>query len=140
MWGIARGLFICLSVSGCGVREANLMMFDNQRPASAAERSAIVAHIKNTYFDPYSIRDAEISSAVEGTGIDSSKAPMICVYENAKNRMGAYTGRTGTIYYFTADGKIGRSTSSSDSVFVEPFCKDSRLRYVAFSEIEQKNN
>lgn len=139
MWGIVRGLIVCLLLSGCAVREANLKMFDNQRPASGAERSAIVANIKTTFFDPYSIRDAQISNAVEGTGIDSSKTRMICVYANAKNRMGAYTGVSGTLYYFTGDGNISRSVNSSDDAFVAPFCKDSRLGYGPLTEVEQKS-
>jgi hypothetical protein len=114
-------------------------MFDNQRPASVEERAAIVANIKSTYFDPYSIRDAQISGAVEGTGIDSSKTPMICVDENAKNRMGAYTGKSATVYYFNGAGQISRSVNSSDDIFVNAFCHDNRLTYTPFSEIEHKS-
>jgi hypothetical protein len=113
-------------------------MFDNQRPASVDERAAIAANIKTSFFDPYSIRDAQISSAVVSTGIDSSTTPMICVDANAKNRVGAYAGRQTTVYYFAPEGRIGRVANSSNDVFVEAFCKDNRLRYTPFSEIEQK--
>lgn len=113
-------------------------MFDNQRPASAAERAAIVEYIKTIYFDPYSIRDAQISSAVEATGLDSSKTPMICVDANAKNRMGGYARKSATVYYFGGAGQIVRSVNSSDDVFVGSFCKDNRLQYTPFPEIEQK--
>lgn len=139
MWGIIRSAIVLLLLAGCGVREANLKMFDNQRPASVDERAAIAANIKTSFFDPYSIRDAQISSAVVSTGIDSSTTPMICVDANAKNRMGAYTGKSATVYYFAGGGQIARSVNSSDDVFVNSFCHDNRLIYAPFSEIEQKS-
>jgi hypothetical protein len=139
MLGIGRVVILCLLLAACAVREGNLKIFDSQRAASASERAAIVADIKGNYFDPYSIRDAQISSAVEGTGLDGSKSPpMICVDDNAKNRMGGYTGKSATVYYFNGAGQITRSVNSRDDMFVDSFCKDSRLQYTPFSEIEQK--
>jgi hypothetical protein len=142
MRGVYGGLLACLLLAGCAVRQGNLEMFDNQIPASTDQRAAIAAYIRNNFFDPYSIRDAEISSAVESVGsLDGStkNPPMICVIDNAKNRMGGYTGKRATLYYLTYSGQIGRAVDSADDTFVNPFCEDSRLRYVPFPEIEQQS-
>jgi hypothetical protein len=78
--------------SACAVREANLRMFDHRRPTTPSERASILANIKASYFDPYSIRDAEISNAAPTMGIDGETVFNICIAANAKNRYGALRG------------------------------------------------
>ena len=136
---VPGGVVLCVVLAGCAARDGNLKMFDNQVPVTTEERAAITAYIRNNFFDPYSIRDAQISSAVVSFGLDGTKnPPMICVDANAKNRMGGYVGKRATLFYFASNGQIARSVDSNDDVFVDPFCKDNRLQYVPFTEIEQK--
>lgn len=59
---------------------------DSQRAPSKAVRVAIVQAARDVAFDPYSIRDAEISHVVllnSGAGIEA-----VCVKANAKNQLG----------------------------------------------------
>ena len=67
-------------------------------------RDVIAEHVKKTYFDPYSIRDASISNPVDTTSI-FGPVTNVCVKANAKNRMGGYIGIRATGYVFQS-GKI----------------------------------
>ena len=127
-------LMILLLNSACAVREANLRMFDNQRPTIPSERAAILANIKASYFDPYSIRDAEISHAAPSMGIDGVTILNICVAANAKNRYGAYSGRQTTLYYLTTGARV---LNTNQDAFAELFCINQRLRYEPYVEVEQ---
>lgn len=64
-------------------------------------RQIIVSKVKETFFDPYSIRDASISQPIAGRAALGPVAT-ICVRSNAKNRMGGYTGLKATSYTFRA--------------------------------------
>ena len=127
-------LSILLLTSACAVREANLKMFDNQRPTTPAERATILADIKATFLDPYSIRDAAISNAAPSMGLDEEIALNICVAANAKNGYGAYAGRQKTLYYLTSTGRLFKT---SQDTFAQIFCDDRRLRYQPFTEAQQ---
>ncbi|MBB3147737.1 hypothetical protein FHS21_004169 [Phyllobacterium trifolii] len=52
------------------------------------ERSQIVAAIRDTFPDPYSIRDAELSQMLA-----FDQGGFVCLYANSKNRFGGYSGR-----------------------------------------------
>jgi hypothetical protein len=127
-------LSVVMLTSGCAVREANLHIFDNQRPATAAERAAILTDIKSTYLDPYSIRDAAISNAAPSMGLDGEITLNICVAANAKNGYGAYAGRQKTLYYLTSTARLARTNQDT---FAQIFCDDQRLHYEPFAEAEQ---
>lgn len=47
--------------------------------------------IRSSYFDPHSLRDAEIASPVAGT-FNFQSGWVVCFRANARNRLGAYTG------------------------------------------------
>lgn len=50
----------------------------------------IAAHFRESLFDPYSVRDASITTVLaRGDGRET-----LCVYFNSKNRMGGYSGST----------------------------------------------
>jgi hypothetical protein len=119
-------IFTSLLLSACAIRETNLKAFDNQRPLTANERYALISKIKNTYFDPYSVRDAEVSE-VAPTSADL----MACVKSNAKNRMGGYAGRRAEVYHFDANGQTTEGEPDTWG-----FCENPQLRYANFPEIE----
>ncbi|MBY3324456.1 hypothetical protein HFO02_12710 [Rhizobium laguerreae] len=100
---------------------------DSQKPPSDALRSAIVQAARNVVFDPYSIRDAEISNVVflnPQSGIEA-----VCVKANAKNQLGGYTGRQAT-------GISIRNGTILGATQGDPRCLDPRLRYHRFKELE----
>lgn len=136
--GNVRCLTICLLLSGCASQGTTASIFDSQRPLSVAERASIINYVKAKFFDPYSIRDATISNAVDGTNLYGSKSTRICVRANAKNRLGGYTGQTATLFYFNSVGEIALTPDEKDDDSVAPFCNDFRQRYSPFLEIEQK--
>lgn len=78
------------------------------RNLPADYRAQIKAKIKTVLYDPYSIRDAEISGPtaifsglIEGNG---GQLPGVCIRFNAKNAYGAYVGiRTYAVSF--KDGK-----------------------------------
>lgn len=64
----------------------------SQRPPSAVIKQAIVKDARDYLIDPYSVRDAEISSVMDAT--PDGKLQFVCAKANARNAMGGYTGRT----------------------------------------------
>ena len=133
----------CISLCGCGVREANLARiefnshkFEKQRPVTAAEKAALIKYVKEMYFDPYTLRDIEVSSAAPvmgGTGAlgEGYKGTdfLVCLKVNAKNRYGAYTGRKFKVHRFNELGVILAENEDYD------FCADPQLRYGSFPEL-----
>jgi hypothetical protein len=132
MFRIALVGSLTILFAGCAVREANMRIFERQRPVNDQERKAIIEHIRTTYFDPYSVRDAEISHSAPSAGIDASITYLVCVKSNAKNRFGAYVGRTSSIFYFDSLGKITNTLEESYG-----FCENPQLRYSPFPEAER---
>ncbi|QDM32697.1 hypothetical protein FNL55_16075 [Tardiphaga sp. vice352] len=120
-----------LVLSGCAVREANLRRFEDQRPLTPQQRAMMVSEVRAKFFDPYSIRDAQISNASPGADMNMNISYTVCVRANAKNPMGAYTGRTATMYHLTGDGQISKAEEDAWG-----FCDLAQLRYEPFPEIE----
>lgn len=119
-------LLVLAGMSGCVSSEQMEKVYGSQTPPMATERAAAVKYIKETFYDPYSIRDASISHAV--TLLDTGFRA-ICVKFNAKNRMGGYVGMTATSLRFR-DGTIVSSLQNA------PACNDPRMHYAAFPEIQ----
>jgi hypothetical protein len=132
MRDVVLWLALASLLAACGIREKNLRQFDDQRPATQQERATIAGHIRKNYLDPYSVRDARISSVSP----NASELVHVCVISNAKNSMGAYTGQSATMYRLNSFGEV-HSVAERD-FFAEQFCLDPRLKYVPFSEIEEK--
>ncbi|MEX2552592.1 MAG: hypothetical protein WD627_06290 [Actinomycetota bacterium] len=63
-------------------------------PAPVDYRSIALAGLKTTLFDPYSVRDAQISQPqwLGSWNLGEGNGWVVCFRGNAKNRMGAYTG------------------------------------------------
>ena len=95
-------------------------------------REMVAAKIRDTFFDPYSIRDAEISLPLHHPVTLMGKSnPLVCVRTNAKNRMGAYVGRKTSMYSFQHGRLVG---SSSDRAVAGIACANAY--YVPFEEID----
>lgn len=70
---IALLAIITLYLSGCVSTETQLKIIHSQRTPSPAIKSAVIDYVRTTFFDPYSLRDAQISNVVTlpGTGLDA---------------------------------------------------------------------
>ncbi|PZR83766.1 MAG: hypothetical protein DI537_34370 [Stutzerimonas stutzeri] len=109
-------------------------MWEELRPATQAEKALLIENMRNSLFDPYSVRDVEISTVGTNLGADQASYRHVCVRLNAKNRMGAYVGRQATQYIInSANGVV----ANSQTMFTEAFCNDVRLRYSPFPEVER---
>lgn len=124
-----------LVLSGCVSAEQYASVYANQRPATTEERQAVLAQIRTTLFDPYSVRDAAISNVLAPSAAiaASRNAKAICARMNAKNRFGAYVGLSYTMYKFTAAGAM---LPPDDTPIAQQECADPRLGYGPFAELE----
>lgn len=99
-------------------------------------RQLAVDHVKKSFFDPYSIRDAEISGPKLAAGpslnSDGFNTPwIVCIRANAKNQMGAYTGRKVTALAISDAGVVN---TWDEAKFSQTVCSD--VAYERFPEIE----
>jgi hypothetical protein len=120
------GTLAIAALSGC-VSVTAEQLLASQRPAPSAVRTAIVQAARDFVYDPYSIRDAEISNLMDadpGRGLQ-----VVCVKSNAKNLMGGYTGRTTTSVRLMN----GKPVSALENAAV---CQSAGLRYGPFPELE----
>lgn len=76
-------------------------------------RQQIIAKVKESFFDPYSIRDASISAPIPGANIYGA-TNTVCVRANAKNRMGGYIGLRSTMYVFNGPKLTVSSSDGAD--------------------------
>ncbi|WP_028054039.1 hypothetical protein [Sinorhizobium medicae] len=120
----------CALLSGCQTA-VPASVAASQHPPSAAIKTAIVKAARDVVFDPYSIRDAEISNVVlldPSAGIEA-----ICVKANAKNQFEGYTGRQATGISIKNGVLLGATAG-------DPRCLDPRLQYHRFPELENLKN
>lgn len=77
-------------------------------PFPANYRAIVVEGIKEYFFDPYSVRDAEISEPRVAPPFDlgGREGWAVCLRANAKNRMGAYVGRRESVMMIAGDRVI----------------------------------
>ena len=68
-------------------------------------KEIIAEHIKQTHYDPYSMRDVYISRPHPGT-FALAQWYYVCVQKNAKNRMGGYVGLRREAYLININGVI----------------------------------
>lgn len=121
-----------LLTSGCAVREANLRMFNDQRPTTATERAAVITEAKSTFLDPYSVRDPQISYAAPSMTVTGEMTLNVCVSANAKNAFGAYTGKRTTLYYLSASGRV---LGTNQDMFAQTLCTNPLLLYQPLDEL-----
>ncbi len=90
---IAFALLATVALSGCQTRsQESDQALASQVPENY--RSQVAAYFRKTLKDPYSVRDAEISSptSVFVGLINGGSLPGVCVKMNGKNSFGAYIG------------------------------------------------
>lgn len=119
-----------IALSGCTSEQTPLVAPKTAQPQNYKAR--IINHIKESFFDPYSIRDASISTPFAVNRIGHGEIWFVCVRANAKNRMGAYTGLKPTAYWFK-NGNI-QLASPTASEYDEFNC--AHAKYFPFPEIE----
>ena len=95
-------------------------------------RAAALGYARQSFFDPYSVRDASISQPfVIPYGLaGQSQAWVVCVRANAKNRFGAYAGVQETLVVFDGD-TVDATRSGRD---VASACRSAQ--YGPFPELE----
>ena len=87
-------VIICLGITACASPSVA-----PQSAGSAPQnyKAILKAHIEKNYFDPYSLRNVAISSPVLGK-IGPDPGWLVCLQNNAKNRMGGYVGLKKDVY------------------------------------------
>jgi hypothetical protein len=125
---IATAMTLALSGVSFGY-DAYAQAIANSVPPSKALKKAIVEAARDILFDPYSVRDAEISNVADfGNGTQG-----VCVKVNSKNQMGGYTGRQA--HAITMSGTI----LLRDQVN-HPLCARPDVRWRKFPELEALRN
>lgn len=124
---LATGMVLAGCMSNAEIKSSYLA----QRPPTADERAQILAGIRDSFVDPHSIEDAEISNVVQ----DSTGRHAACVYLNARNRLGGYTGKQFSKAGFDPSGHMTEILGENDSPIVEFVCSKERMRYQPFPEL-----
>lgn len=86
-------------------------------------RTIVVEAVKTTFFDPYSIKDAQIAAPQWlGSGnLGEGNAWAVCVRANAKNRMGAYIGMQDTAFFIRGGKLLSTFTNLGTDSY---YCRD----------------
>jgi hypothetical protein len=92
-------LLSALALPGCSVNSA-----ESAGPRPSNWRELVREHVRATWYDPHSLRDAMIALPVEGT-FNFQTGWVICFRANGKNRFGAYTGLR-TMGYLVRGGAV----------------------------------
>lgn len=87
------------ATAGCSVNSA-----ESAGPRPDNWRAAVTDYIRSTWFDPYSMRDAQLAAPVTGA-FNFQSGWIVCFRANAKNRMGAYTGLK-SYGFMLRDGRV----------------------------------
>lgn len=126
-------LLVVLSaaLAGCVSQQEVDRVMASQRPPSAAIKAGIVHDARDYLLDPYSVRDAEISSVMDGTA--DGKIQFVCVKANARNAMGGYTGRQTISVRLVG----ARPVSTNPNALA---CGMPLLRWYPFKELENLKN
>ncbi len=80
-------LGLALLAAGCQTVTVQQVQFDKK--PTAAHKKILINAVKENFYDPYSIRDAELSNQLNF----SNGSIGYCGRLNAKNTFGGYTGR-----------------------------------------------
>lgn len=119
-----------LALAGCQTASTSDQIAEAAKHVPPNYRHLVADHIRKTFKDPYTIRDASISGPVPGTSFSGSIAS-ICVRANAKNSMGAYIGIKATQFVFR-NGVLDIATE----IQTDYACAGAS--YEPFPEIEEK--
>lgn len=97
-----------IGLSGC-VQTAGPGDIASAGPRPDNYRQIVAQNLRETLFDPYSVRDAQISEPRVHSAMAGPRWN-VCFRGNAKNRLGAYTGLDYIVFVI----KDGRITASAD--------------------------
>ena len=138
----AAVLLGALALAGCQSAGGPVATTTAAEPPPANYREIIAAHVRETFFDPYTVRDAAIAPPKTGQlsrtdAIAIERGWIVCVKANARNRMGGYIGNRPTAYLIRG-GKVVTSHTGIEHYEVRSNCADAA--YTPFHEIEEKRN
>lgn len=115
-----RAIILALAVAGCSATAGTPPPNTEAAPSPDTVKQAVRAHVRSSFFDPYSVRDAQISQPTwrGALQLGSGEGWTVCLRANAKNRMGGYTGLRDTA--LTIRG--GKVVASLDDA--QYFCRE----------------
>ncbi|MCA0033544.1 hypothetical protein [Mesorhizobium sp. B263B2A] len=121
-----------LALAGCTTSAEQIdKQIAGQQPPSAALRQKIVEAARTELKDPYSVRDATISSYIPAPG--KPNTGFVCVRYNAKNGFGGYTGLS-TVGTNVINGELR-------GLFQNPYqCTLASLHWYPLPEAKQLQN
>ncbi|MTH96657.1 hypothetical protein [Roseibium sp. RKSG952] len=122
-------LILTIGLAGCVTTEQVDQMVAHSKPATPEERRIIVNYVRNTFKDPYSIRDAQISYFFDNTPRGGRAG---CLSLNAKNSFGAYIGVKYTSIVID-NGRVVRSLQDAPGCFM---IVNSGIKFQKFPELE----
>ena len=143
MRGFTVGLVAVAGLSACTSSQSDGGPGESGIGPYPTEYRAIVRdYLRKALFDPYTVRDAQISKPkqgdlyIEGTLGVHKAGWLVCFRSNSKNRIGAYTGQS-DMAILIRDGRALTSTSdpTHSNYMIKKDCADER--YEPFPEIEQ---
>lgn len=130
-WSVV--VLLAIALLGCVTSQPQV-----NEPAPANYREIIARHVRESFLDPYSIRDASIAPPKPGQlsrsdAIAVEQGWIVCFKANAKNRVGGYTGLKTTAYLIRG-GIVITSHSGDDHYEVRTSCAG--VAYESFREVE----
>lgn len=135
-----RPLLFVLMLVLAGCSTAGAPPAENTTPPPVSYRAAVADSVRQSYFDPYSIRDADISAPLYARAVFDGLTPIprsgwiVCVKANAKNRMGAYIGRELTVFLFKGPAVDFVLSGPEVAGQVQDLCRSAS--FTPFPEIE----
>jgi hypothetical protein len=122
-----------LALAGCTtVQELNANAIADATPATARDKESILSAARDVLYDPYSVRDAEISKVILWTDGFGQQTRWVCVKFNSKNALGGYTGRQQHLIYLTLNGEL---FGHNQDIFAQAHCN--KMTYSRFHEADR---
>lgn len=123
---------------------AEKLSLEELEPLPVNYREIVATHVRNSFIDPYSIRDASLTSPVPGELYVErvvgayEKGWLVCLKANAKNRSGGYSGQMQTVMILRG-GTVVNSLSGPNIQLVADRKCDKSL-YQPYPDIEAKRS
>lgn len=134
-------LFVGLSlIAGCSSSPSGGLSSGNTSLAPIQYKEKVVYLVRQTFIDPYSVRDAEISKPFyqdkiwDGDGLMPQSSWVVCVRANGKNKLGAYTGRQNILVLFNGQTPVKSLSGPDFQGQVDSHCSNATME--PFPEIE----